>query len=88
MERELARLMIKEHWKKACALEEKRKRIQRRLQKFPLWKRIVFYWLFEDMRYKINGYAIQRSMYVTLALGMTKTYLKLTKRMRRGLRSV
>lgn len=69
---------MRRSWMYAKKSEDLKKRATARLKKFPLWKRILFYWKFDRLRFKIQMYEQVRSIYVAMALGLTKKYLKMT----------
>lgn len=76
------RELINKTWLLAQSLENRKLSGETRLKKFPLWKRLLFFWKFSNIRKIILQRALKRSNTVMIAIGMVRSFNKQQRRER------
>lgn len=59
-------------WANATRVDKRAKNNKRRLSRFPLWKRILFFWKFTKIRRMINAQVNARAYYVMMVLSLQR----------------
>lgn len=67
---------------KAFEMQKRVDRRKRLLRKFPLWKRLLFFWRFSHIRKQIAGYEHIRNVMTLSMLRLTREHFLIQRRLK------